>query len=60
MDIKFLFIDYLHHSGKVAPHKQLRGGVEIRRQIPKSSTGKVLRRLLRKDFLSKPSKLPKQ
>ena len=32
---------------RVAPHKKLRGGVEFIDQIPKSPSGKILRRLLR-------------
>ena len=31
---------------KVSPHKKLRGGVEFVDQIPKSPSGKILRRLL--------------
>ena len=31
---------------KVAPHKKLRGGVEFVDQIPKSPSGKILRRVL--------------
>ena len=38
---------------KVQPQKKLRGGVEFVRSIPKSSTGKILRRLLRKNENSK-------
>lgn len=34
-------------SDKVAPHKQLKGGVEFLDSIPKSQTGKILRRELR-------------
>eukprot|EP01101_Sappina_pedata_P013188 TRINITY_DN9469_c0_g1_i1.p1 TRINITY_DN9469_c0_g1~~TRINITY_DN9469_c0_g1_i1.p1 ORF type:complete len:538 (+),score=220.97 TRINITY_DN9469_c0_g1_i1:46-1659(+) len=34
---------------QVAPHKKLRGGVEFIAQIPKASSGKILRRSLRKD-----------
>ena len=34
-------------ADKVAPHKQLRGGVELVKTIPKSASGKILRRLLR-------------
>jgi acyl-CoA synthetase (AMP-forming)/AMP-acid ligase II len=34
-------------EGKVSPHKRLRGGVEFLPQIPKSPSGKILRRLLR-------------
>ncbi|ESO85322.1 hypothetical protein LOTGIDRAFT_221356 [Lottia gigantea] len=32
---------------RVAPHKKLRGGVEFLEQIPKSASGKILRRVLR-------------
>jgi len=32
---------------KVANHKRLRGGVRIMNEIPKSPSGKILRRLLR-------------
>ncbi|KAL9952216.1 hypothetical protein ACROYT_G039437 [Oculina patagonica] len=34
-------------AGRVAPHKRLRGGVEFIDQIPKSPSGKILRRHLR-------------
>ncbi|KAJ3105153.1 putative fatty-acid--CoA ligase FadD10 [Phlyctochytrium planicorne] len=34
-------------EGKVAPHKRLRGGVEFIDVIPKSPSGKILRRVLR-------------
>ena len=32
---------------KVAAHKRLRGGVRFVKEIPKSPSGKILRRLLR-------------
>jgi acyl-coenzyme A synthetase/AMP-(fatty) acid ligase len=35
---------------KVAPHKQLRGGVVIASSIPKSASGKILRRELRSNI----------
>ena len=35
-------------KGRVAEHKQLKGGVEFMTEIPKSASGKILRRLLRK------------
>lgn len=38
---------------KVQPQKKLRGGVEFVSAIPKSSTGKILRRVLRKNENSK-------
>lgn len=34
-------------SDRVAPHKRLRGGVKFVTTIPKSATGKILRRLVR-------------
>ncbi|CAG8780282.1 22491_t:CDS:10 [Dentiscutata erythropus] len=36
-----------HISEKVVPHKKLRGGIYFTDQIPKSPTGKILRRILR-------------
>ncbi|XP_077980605.1 uncharacterized protein LOC144435842 [Glandiceps talaboti] len=38
---------YKFVEGKVAPFKKLRGGVEVIDEIPKSPSGKILRRLLR-------------
>lgn len=37
-----------HVEEKMAPHKKLRGGVEFVEEIPKSASGKILRRVLRK------------
>ena len=34
-------------KGRVAEHKQLKGGVKFTKEIPKSPSGKILRRLLR-------------
>lgn len=34
-------------ESKVSPHKKLRGGVEFVQQIPRASSGKILRRLLK-------------
>ncbi|KIH49842.1 hypothetical protein ANCDUO_20083 [Ancylostoma duodenale] len=42
-----LFLD------KVSPYKQLSGGVEFVKEIPKSPSGKILRRLLRERNQSK-------
>lgn len=36
-----------HVAGLVAPYKQLRGGVVFTNEIPKSASGKILRRLVR-------------
>ena len=35
-------------ASRVPPEKKLRGGVEFVEKIPKSASGKILRRLLRK------------
>jgi 4-coumarate--CoA ligase len=32
---------------QVAPHKKLRGGIHFVDQVPKSASGKILRRLMR-------------
>lgn len=37
-------------DGRVASHKKLRGGVRVRQEIPKSPSGKILRRLLRDEI----------
>ncbi|KAK3898373.1 hypothetical protein C8A05DRAFT_19034, partial [Staphylotrichum tortipilum] len=36
-------------AGRVAPHKKLRGGVRFIKEIPKSPSGKLLRRVLRQE-----------
>ena len=41
---------------KVQPKKKLRGGVEFVHQIPKSASGKILRRMLRKHVEAKSSR----
>lgn len=43
-------IDFV--ADKVAPHKRLRGGVRFVQEIPKSVSGKLLRRML-KDMAAK-------
>lgn len=42
---------------KAAPYKQLQGGVEFMKEIPKSASGKILRRILR-DQVAKADKKP--
>lgn len=37
-------------AGKVAPHKRLRGGVRFVNEIPKNPSGKILRRVLKKQL----------
>ena len=37
-------------TGKVAPFKELAGGVEFRAEIPKSASGKILRRQLKEEL----------
>jgi 4-coumarate--CoA ligase len=34
-------------AGKVASHKRLRGGVKFVDEVPKSASGKILRRVLK-------------
>ena len=41
---------------KALPQKKLRGGVEFVEQIPKSASGKILRRMLRKQEKEKKRK----
>ena len=36
-----------YHTDKLSSYKRLRGGVEFVETIPKSASGKILRRLLR-------------
>ena len=43
-------------ASKVGPHKKLRGGVEFVDKIPKSASGKILRRELRQKELAKLNK----
>ena len=43
--------DFIHPQ--VSPHKHLKGGVEFVGSVPKSATGKILRRELKAAFLSK-------
>eukprot|EP01117_Protostelium_nocturnum_P016448 TRINITY_DN6506_c0_g4_i1.p1 TRINITY_DN6506_c0_g4~~TRINITY_DN6506_c0_g4_i1.p1 ORF type:complete len:537 (-),score=207.78 TRINITY_DN6506_c0_g4_i1:21-1631(-) len=44
-------------KSKVAPHKQLRGGVQFIPEIPKSAAGKILRRILVEAERAKKAKL---
>lgn len=45
-------------AGKVANHKRLRGGVRFIEEIPKSASGKILRRVL-KERVKKETEAPK-
>jgi len=45
-------IDFV--AGKVAPYKKLRGGVVFTDAIPKSPSGKILRRELKEKALKEP------
>ena len=45
VDLPKKVADYV--AGKVAPHKKLRGGVVVIEEIPKSPSGKILRKDLR-------------
>lgn len=36
-------------AAKVAPHKQLRGGVRFIDEVPKNASGKILRRILKEE-----------
>jgi 4-coumarate--CoA ligase len=40
-------IDWI--AAKVAPHKQLRGGVRFIDAVPKNASGKILRRILKEE-----------
>ncbi|KAK2150162.1 hypothetical protein LSH36_420g02030 [Paralvinella palmiformis] len=46
-------IDFV--TARVAPHKKLRGGVQFIAEIPKSPSGKILRRILRGMMVEKQS-----
>ncbi len=45
-----MFNNYSFHTDKVSPYKQLVGGVEMRPEIPKAASGKILRRVLRQEY----------
>ena len=47
-------VDWL--AGKVASHKRLRGGVRFVDEIPKSASGKILRRVLKEQALGEKKK----
>lgn len=38
-------------AGKVAQYKHLKGGIEIVESIPKNTTGKILRRVIKENYL---------
>jgi len=40
-------------NDKISTHKQLKAGVEFVQAIPKAASGKILRRELKQDYLSK-------
>lgn len=46
-------------AAEVAPHKQLSGGVVFVKEIPKSSTGKILRRVLKEKVIQEMKKKSK-
>jgi acyl-CoA synthetase (AMP-forming)/AMP-acid ligase II len=46
-------------ASKVANHKRLRGGVKFTDEIPKSASGKILRRLLKDKYLKETANAPK-
>ena len=50
-------VDWL--AAKVANHKRLRGGVQFTDVIPKSASGKILRRMLKVKYMDEVSKAPK-
>ena len=50
-------VDWL--AGKVASHKRLRGGVQFTTEIPKSASGKILRRMLKTKYQEDIKKAPK-
>lgn len=43
-------------AAKVANHKRLRGGVRFIKEVPKSASGKILRRLLKEEALKEGQK----
>ena len=48
-----LTICYVFFSEHVAPHMRLRGGVEFVQEIPRTPSGKIMRRLLREKQIKK-------
>lgn len=47
-------VDWL--AAKVANHKRLRGGVKFTQEIPKSASGKILRRMLKSKYQEEAAK----
>ena len=43
----------MYISDRVAKYKQLRGGIKFASQIPKSSSGKILRRVIKQQEMDK-------
>lgn len=52
-ELKKELIKFVHD--RVAQHKRLRGGVEFIDEVPKSASGKILRRLLKEKAKKDPS-----
>ena len=46
-DLRYTDVIIVHFAEKVNPSKRLRGGVEFLEEIPKTQSGKILRRVLK-------------
>ena len=53
VQIRFHLVVLVYIVERVAPYKQLTGGVEMRPEIPKAASGKILRRLLKQELINK-------
>ena len=53
VQMRFYPIVLVYIVERVAPYKQLSGGVEMRPEIPKAASGKILRRLLKQEYTNK-------
>ena len=49
----FFCMHNLSFSDKIAPYKRLRGGIEFVTSVPKSASGKILRRILKDEYKKK-------